>query len=97
MQIPVEPKAAERPAIVKAMRTFSEASKAPRKWDWDFAGGDDWEKIQCTRKLEEFLATGNQVAAITKWLEELLDDAAAFRKQNPKLPWSVRAAEGDDK
>ena len=43
-----------------------------------------------------FLAKDNHVAAITKWFEELLDDAAAFRKQNPKLPWSVRAAEGED-
>jgi hypothetical protein len=97
MYIYVNPKAADRPAIVKAMRKFSEASKgATRKWDW-VTGGDDWENIQCTRKLEDFLAEENHVAAITKWFEELLDDAAAFRKQNPKLPWSVRAAEGDDK
>jgi hypothetical protein len=97
MQIEVAPKAAEHPAIVKAMRKFSEASKRPRKWHWHFTGGDDWEKIQCTRKLEDFLAEENHVAAITKWFEELLDDADAFGKQNPKLPWSVRAAEGDDK
>jgi hypothetical protein len=97
MYIYVNPKAAERPAIVKAMRKFSEASKgATRKWDW-FTGDDDWEKIQCTRKLEDFLAEENHVAAITKWFEELLDDADAFRKQNLKLPWSVRAAGGDDK
>ena len=97
MQIAVEPKAAQHPAIVKAMHKFSEGSKRPRKWDWHPAGGDDWEEIQCTRKLEDFLAEEDHVAAIRKWFEELLDDAAAFRKQNPKLPWSVRAAEGEDK
>jgi len=81
------------------MLKFSEASKeAGRKWDSLGLGNDrEWACIQCTMKLEDFLAKENHVAAIAKWFEELLDDAASFRKQNPKLPWSVRAAEGDDK
>jgi hypothetical protein len=99
MHIYVNPRAAERPAIAQAMLKFSEASKvAERKWDnWDLGNDREWAGVGCSVSLEDFLAKKNHVAAIAKWFEELLDDAAAFRKQNPKLPWSVRAAEGDDK
>ena len=98
MHIYVNPKAAERPTIAQAMLKFSEASKgAVRKWDnWELGNDREWAGVGCTVNLEDFLATENHVAAIAKWFEELLDDAAAFRKQTPKLPWSVSAAEGDD-
>lgn len=98
MRIRVNPEAAERPAIAKAMLTFSEASNgAGKKWNHrDRSNDREWAGIGCTVNLEDFLAKENHVAAITKWFEELLDDADAFQKQNPKLPWSLRAAEGDD-
>lgn len=97
MHIYVNPKAAARPAIAQAMLKFSETSKgAVRKWDhWELANDREWAGLGCAVNLEDFLATEDHVAAIAKWFDELLDDAATFRKQNPKLPWSVRAAEGD--
>ena len=99
MHVNVNPKAAERPAIAQAMLKFSEASKgATREWyHWELGNDREWAGIGCTVNLQDFLAEENHVAAITKWFEGLLDDAAAFRKQNPKLPWSVRASEGDDR
>ena len=98
MHINVNPKAVERPAIAEAMRKFSKASKgAVRKWDnWELGNDREWAGVGYSVNLEDFLAKENHVAAIATWFEELLDDAAAFRKQNPKLPWSVRAAEGGD-
>ena len=98
MHIYVNPKAAERPAIVQAMLKFSEASTGQvRKWDnWGLGNDREWGGVGCTVNLEDFLAKEDHVAAITKWFEELLDDAMAFRKQNPKLPWSDIAVEGED-
>jgi hypothetical protein len=80
------------------MLKFSEASKGSvREWDnWGLANDREWAGVGCTVNLEDFLAKEDHVAAITKWFEELLADAAAFRKQNPRLPWSVRATEQDD-
>lgn len=99
MNIQVNPKAAERPAIANAMLKFSEATNAAaRRWDhWNLSNDREWAGIGCGKNLEDFLANENHVEAITKWFEDVLDDAAAFRKQNPKLPWSVNAAEEEDK
>ena len=98
MHIYVNPKAAERSGIVKAMLKFSEASKgAVRKWDnWELGNDRNWGGVGCTVSLEECLGQEDHVAAITKWFGSLLEDAAVFRKLNPKLPWSVRATGGDE-
>lgn len=98
MEIQLNPKAAERPAIATAMRKFSDASsRAIRKWDhWNLSNDQEWAGLGCAVNLEDFLAKEDHVAAIAKWFDELLDDAAAFQTQNPKLPWSAHATEGDD-
>jgi len=98
MRFQVAPNASERAAIVQAMLKFSEASKeSPREWDnWNLSNDREWAGVGCSMNLEDFLAKEDHVAAITKWFEELLNDAEAFRNQNPKLPWSVRVAEEDD-
>ena len=95
MDIYVNPKADDRSAIVKAMLKFSEASsRTERKWkNYDLGNDREWARIRCSRKLEEFMATEDHVAAIAAWFDELLDDAMTFQKENPKLPWSANAAE----
>ena len=92
MTISVDPKGAEFPALDQAVRKFAEARKgSSRKWEHRNPGG--WETIECTKKLEVFLATEDHVMAIKIWFEELLQDAVDFRIQNPKLPWNFRVTE----
>jgi len=98
MDINLNPRSADRPTIAKAMLKWSETSKAAtRVWrDWNLGNDREWAGMGCTLPLHDFLAKEDHVAAIVQWFEELLDDAAAFRKQNSKLPWSVSASEGND-
>lgn len=89
MKIYVFLKGANYPAIAQAMRKFSAANKETRKWGYQESDDDEWEEIGCTKKLEEFFATQDHVAEIKTWFTELLGDSAAFKRQNPNLPWSA--------
>lgn len=93
MQIWVNPKATERSVIAQAMLRFSEdTQRTERKWEnWDLGNDRNWACIECTVSLESFLGKEDHVAEIVKWFDVLLDDAARFRKLNPKLPWTDRA------
>ena len=57
MHIYVNPKAAQRPAIAKAMLKFSEGSNgAVRKWNhFDLSNDREWAGVACSVNLEAFL------------------------------------------
>jgi hypothetical protein len=97
MYIYVNPKAAAYETISQAMIRFSESTKgSAREWYFWEASDGGWSGIGCDENLESVFAEEDHVKAISKRFEALLDDAATFRKQNPKLPWSARASDEDE-
>ncbi len=87
MKICVDPRATEYGEIEQSMRRFAKSSASlDRKWEYHDKDME-WEGLECTAKLECFLASEDHIAAIRTWFSELLDDAASFKTGSPELPW----------
>lgn len=82
------PKSQIRKPVIEAFKTLMKGDKS-----WTADGLDDekaWAEISNGKPLHSFLGEEDQVNAIKKHFVALLQKVKAFKKGNPRLPWSSR-------
>ncbi len=85
------PKSKHRKQVISA---FRDLSRTEREWKADNLDDERaWSELSHGRPLHSFLSEEDQVRAIKNHFISLLQRVSAFKKKNPRLPWSASGAE----